>query len=438
MKNFRIVYILLIGLFLTSCSVQVKEAKKGVSKPVVKKTHTESYVSYNKIETKTKDIPSNEDTKETDIKDSKSVIKVIKYTLNESDKTYINQEAKILGIDIPDDQDIEFFVNYFTTTKKSFTENALKRANYFLPMVKRIFLQEGLPEELAYLAVIESGYNPYATSPANAAGIWQFIPSTAKRFGLRIDEYVDERRDPYKSTIAAAKYLKFLYNSFGSWELAIAGYNCGEKCIAKRLEASNSTSFKDIKNTLPSQTSEYVPRFFAILLIASNPEKYGLDTKSNVYDVVNFTADREIHLLDLSREKNIDYDILKFYNAHLKNDVAFEGINVNLPRLDTSSFDRRFITSPPPKLYANSKKISPKPDNTSEPKIEEENIASLITSKDKPEIVKTNYKKRVYTVVKGDTLYSIAKRFGVNVETLKKLNNLEDNNIRVGMELVIP
>lgn len=433
----RLIYIFFISFFLFSCSAQVKDLKKSyIYKQPKRTTLSDEFYSNKKTNKNLSDINKSPDTDS-----AKPIIDAIKYGLNESDKNYINQEAQILGINIPDDEDIEYFVNYFTTTKKSFTENALKRANYFLPMVKRIFIQEGLPQDLAYLAVIESGFNPYATSPANAAGIWQFIPSTAKRFGLRIDEYIDERRDPYKSTIAAAKYLKFLYNTFGSWELAIAGYNCGEKCVLKRLEASNTNSFKDIKYALPQQTMEYVPRFFAILLIASNPEKYGLDTRTNVYDIINFTADREINLTELSQEKKIDYDILKFYNAHLKTDIAFEGVNINLPRLDTLTFDRRFIASPPPKLYTINKDSNNKTQNTlnnSTERKEENIVISLIETKNNPEIIKTSYKRKIHIVNQGDTLYSIARKYSVDIETIKRLNNLEDNTIHVGMELVIP
>lgn len=434
MKLKVVVYFLLISFVLTSCSVQVRDVKT-TTKPPSKKTYSTVKLP-DTPKTKQSTNPIRED--KINYFDSKAIIEAVNYGLSESDKNYITQEAQILDIEVPRDEDVEYFINYFTTTKKSFTENALKRANYFLPMVKRIFLQEGLPQEIAYLAVVESGFNPYATSPSNAAGIWQFIPSTARRFGLRIDEFVDERRDPYKSTVAAAKYLKSLYSMFGNWELAIAGYNCGEKCVAKRLEAYNGITYKDIKDYLPSETREYVPRFFAILLIANNPEKYGLDTRSNIYDVINFTADKEINLLDLAKEKNIDYDILKFYNAHLKTDVAFEGININLPKIDTASFDRRFITSPPPKMYANNRKPRESPKTIPEPK-QENIVVSLIESdKDKPEIIKASYKVKKYIVKPGDTLYSIAKRYGTDVETIKRLNNLEDNTISVGMELTVP
>jgi len=442
-----IILFVLIGFLIQSCSVQVKEKRSSTFKDTYKPKTVVKDENKEKIESKTSE--------------SNNIKNKVLIAITEEDKNFVKKEVSALNMQIPDDKDIDYFIDYFTTTKKYFTENALKRANYFMPMVRKIFRQEGLPEELAYLAVVESGFNPFATSPANAAGIWQFIPSTGRRFGLRIDDYIDERRDPYKSTIAAAKYLKTLYSMFGSWELAIAAYNCGEKCIAKRLESSSATSFSEIKNILPSQTKEYVPKFFAILLIANNPEKYGLDVKTNIYDVINFTADREINLNDLAQEKKVEYDILKFYNAHLKKDIAFEGININLPKLDyAATFDRRFITTQPIAKNKTSenryvaKTSNPKPSTepaqtivsqTQPSKSENSNefLISLIKTSEKPEIVKTSYKpssnkENVYIVQKGDTLFSIARKFGVSVDVLRNLNNLEDNNIKVGQELLIP
>jgi membrane-bound lytic murein transglycosylase D len=443
---YKFIIFVLIGFLMQSCSVQVKEKRDSTFKDTYKPKTVVKNENKEKIEPKTSE--------------SNNTKNKVPIAITEEDKNFVKKEASALNMQIPDDKDIDHFIDYFTTTKKNFTENALKRANYFMPMVRKIFRQEGLPEELAYLAVVESGFNPFATSSMNAAGIWQFIPSTGRRFGLRIDDYIDERRDPYKSTIAAAKYLKTLYNMFGSWELAIAAYNCGENCVAKRLESSSATSFSEIKNILPSQTKEYVPRFFAILLIANNPEKYELDVKTNIYDVINFTADREINLNDLAQEKKVDYDILKFYNAHLKKDIAFEGININLPKLDYAvTFDRRFITTQPIAKNKTSenryvaKTSNSKPSTEPAPIVSQtqpsksenssESLISPIKTSEKPEIVKTSYttssnKENAYIVQKGDTLLSIARKFGISVDVLRIVNNLESDNIKVGQELLIP
>jgi membrane-bound lytic murein transglycosylase D len=168
------------------------------------------------------------------------------------------------------DKDVEYFVNRFKNTEKNIL-NALKKTD-LLAFIKRTFRQEGVPEELAYLAVIESGLNPTAKSPSNAAGIWQLMPNTARNFGLKVNKYVDERKDPYKSTRAAAKYLKSLYNTFGSWELAIASYNCGGGCVMNRLKSTSASSLSEIKHILPKQTKKYVSKFFAVLLIANGSD----------------------------------------------------------------------------------------------------------------------------------------------------------------------
>lgn len=434
-------FLLLVGLALSSCSVQVREAKTKSLPSDVKKTNR-TYNQQVAVKTTQQQIINREPViQKTDINGSEEIKSLIDYQLSKEDKEFLIRESKILSIPIPEDSDIEYFINYYTTTKKYFTENAFRRANYFLPMVRRVFRDEGLPEELAYLGIVESGFNPFATSPSNAAGIWQFIPSTGKRFGLTIDEYVDERRDPYKSTVAAAKYLKFLYNMFGSWELAIAGYNCGEKCVQKRADATGSYKFSDIKYALPKETMEYVPRFFAILLIAQNPQKYGLDINFNTYDMTTTQADRDVSIEEYAQFVGVDLDILRFYNAHFKKGLIITGYNVYTPRLDMA-FDKRFIYLPPQKPTSVADRNSNERTTTKpEPKKDHRDdnfILAILKSDTKPEIVKTTYKReKFYKVEKGDTLYSIARRFGVDVETLRKINNLQDDTIREGDVLLL-
>lgn len=421
-----LLYILFIiySFSLASCSVHVRDAKqKSITK-----------ISTTKKEPLQESKKKLQELKETKSDSGSDIAKLIDYQISKDEKSFLIKESKTLNIEIPpDDNDIAYFVSYYTTTKKYFTENAFKRANYFMPMVKRIFAQEGLPEELAYLAIVESGFNPFATSPLNAAGIWQFIPSTGKRFGLVINDYVDERRDPYKSTVAAARYLKSLYNIFGSWELAIAGYNCGEKCVQKRAENKGSYNFADIKYDLPKETMEYVPRFFAILLIAQNPQKFGIDTSSNLYDVATITAEKDISIEDFAMESKVDLDIFRFYNAHFRKGIILSGYNLNLPKLDTA-FDKRYIYLPPRENV-----ITKRPSKDVENKDVENNFVLAILKKDqKPNVIKTAFKKdKIYRVEKGDTLYSIARKFSIDVETLKRLNNLNDDTIKEGDVLIL-
>jgi membrane-bound lytic murein transglycosylase D len=174
-------------------------------------------------------------------------------------------------------KEVRAYLVYFTTDRKQTMRNYLSRSTRYLPMIREIFQEHGLPEDLAYLAMIESGFNPYAYSPAHASGMWQFISGTGRRYGLAVDSYVDERRDPVKSTHAAAKYLLDLYKQFGSWYLAAASYNCGEGRVAREINGSNHKNFWDLSDNrcLPTETKNYVPQMIAATIIAKNPEKFG-------------------------------------------------------------------------------------------------------------------------------------------------------------------
>jgi hypothetical protein len=172
---------------------------------------------------------------------------------------------------------VRAYLVYFSTERKEVIRRYLARSTRYLPMIKEVFQEAGLPEDMAYLAMIESGFNSKAYSPANASGMWQFIKGTGLRYGLTIDSYVDERRDPEKSTRAAAKYLLDLYKQFGSWYLAAASYNCGEARVQRELDQSTHKNFWELSANmcLPNETKNYVPQMIAATIIAKNPEKFG-------------------------------------------------------------------------------------------------------------------------------------------------------------------
>jgi hypothetical protein len=172
---------------------------------------------------------------------------------------------------------VRAYLVYFSTERKAVITRYLARSTRYLPMIKEVFREAGLPEDLAYLAMIESGFNNKATSPAAACGMWQFIKGTGLRYGLAIDSYVDERRDPEKATRAAANYLLDLYKQFGSWYLAAASYNCGEGRVQRELNQSNHKNFWELSanQCLPTETKNYVPQMIAATIIAKNPEKFG-------------------------------------------------------------------------------------------------------------------------------------------------------------------
>lgn len=177
---------------------------------------------------------------------------------------------------------VESFVTRFQTTLRAFFSRALARSSCYVPHMSSILEKEGVPRELAYLPLIESAFRPHAVSRAGAVGFWQFIPGTARRYGLRIDRYVDERRDPVRSTRAAARYLKDLHDLFGNWPLSLAAYNTGEQNIARILERKTIVDFWQMseRGYLVDETRDFVPEFVAALRIAEAPEAYGFDPPS--------------------------------------------------------------------------------------------------------------------------------------------------------------
>ena len=206
---------------------------------------------------------------------AKSGITGLDPSLEEALKNWEHQVK--FDVPIQMNKQVRAYLVYFSTERKAVITRYLARSTRYLPMIKEVFQEAGLPEDLAYLAMIESGFNNRAYSPAAASGMWQFIKGTGLRYGLTIDSYVDERRDPEKATRAAANYLLDLYKQFGSWYLAAASYNCGEGRVQRELNQSNHKNFWELSANmcLPTETKNYVPQMIAATIIAKNPEKFG-------------------------------------------------------------------------------------------------------------------------------------------------------------------
>ena len=221
---------------------------------------------------------------------------------------------------------VESYLRAFSRNQKSAFKTYLSRSGRYLPMMRRIFRERDLPQDLVYLALVESGFNPFARSPAEAVGIWQFIEGTARRYGLKVNDWVDERRDPEKATRAAAKYLQDLFTQFGCWYLAAAGYNAGEHRVERALGKNDDTTFWALAQNglLPRETCHYVPQFIAAALIARNPQKYGFDGVAYqgplVYEVVKVPGGT--NLRRVAQVLDLDYQDLKELNPELKSDQA--------------------------------------------------------------------------------------------------------------------
>jgi membrane-bound lytic murein transglycosylase D len=192
----------------------------------------------------------------------------------EADETVLNAPA-LEDITPQFNDDVYRYIDFFTGAGRSTFERWLKRSGRYMAMFRDVLRKEGLPPDLVHLVFVESGFNVHARSYAAAVGPWQFLRGTAKLFGLTVDQWVDERRDPEKSTVAAARYLKHLYSIFGDWPLALASYNAGEGTVLRAIKRQGTTNYWDLR--LPRQTEDYVPQFMAVLAISRDPRKYGFD-----------------------------------------------------------------------------------------------------------------------------------------------------------------
>lgn len=291
--------------------------------------------------------------------------------------------------------------------EKDFFRRALKRSGRYRSKIVAELKEAGLPEELSWLPLIESGFNVKALSRARALGLWQFIPSTGYKFGLKRDRFIDERMDPDKATLAAIAYLKELHNIFGDWTTVLAAYNCGEGRVLRVIKTQNVNyldNFWDLYERLPRETARYVPRFLATLHILNTPEKYGIDLAQIdpplVYETV--TIDRQIHLRDAAKVLGIPESTLRAMNPELRYKI-----------LPPASYGLKIPVGTSAQLLAQIDNIRP---------------ASL----PRPAYV-------YHRVRSGETLSTIARRYRTSVARIKRANNLRSSHfIRAGKRLKIP
>ena len=194
---------------------------------------------------------------------------------NAADEKVLNAPAKD-EIQPQMNADVYRYIDFFTGAGRSQFERWLKRSGRYMELFREVLHKEGLPSDLVHLVFVESGFNINARSVSHAVGPWQLLRGTARMFGLNVNKWVDERKDPEKSSVAAARYLKHLYSVFGDWPLALASYNAGEGTVLRAIRTQGTTNYWDLK--LPRQTEDYVPQFMAVLAIAHDPKKYGFDS----------------------------------------------------------------------------------------------------------------------------------------------------------------
>jgi membrane-bound lytic murein transglycosylase D len=231
-----------------------------------------------------------------------------------------------------DNPEVDDYVDTFATRSRGFFDRALWRGSRYLTSMTDILAREGLPTQLAYLPLIESGYQSHAVSRAGATGPWQFIRATGERYGLRIDSLVDERRDPIKSTEAAVRYLKDLHAMFGDWELSLAAYNVGEGRVAKLIERRGVNDYWTMRRFLPRETSEYVPKFLAAVRIAQAPGEYGFESPIlSLYEHETVRLERDLPLRTAAAFAGVPKAELVALNPALKRDLSPRGYDLRVP-----------------------------------------------------------------------------------------------------------
>ncbi len=320
----------------------------------------------------------------------------------DGDAAVLNRPA-VEDIELQMNADVLRYVAYFTGAGRSTFERWLKRSGRYMELFRSVLQKEGLPPDLVHLVFVESGFNVNARSYAAAVGPWQFMRATSQLFGLNVNQWVDERKDPEKATVAAARYLKHLYGIFGDWPLALASYNAGEGTVMRAIKHQGTTNYWELR--LPKQTEEYVPQFMAALAISRDPAKYGfadveLDDPMKFDEVaIKGTVD----LRSLARLAECSYEVLKELNPSARSAVVRGANGITTIRV---------------------------PEGKSE--VVQRNLAAGV------ELPSVNLTVR-HRVRRGETLRAIAEHYSVNAVELARINNLgRGRPLRRGMMLTVP
>jgi membrane-bound lytic murein transglycosylase D len=340
------------------------------------------------------------------------------FTLDElKGKTTDTTELDLPEVDLPLsdipltlNSKVEYFLYYFQTSGRQSFSRWLSRSSRYIPMMKEILKREGMPEDLVYVAMIESGFHLHARSWANAVGPWQFVSDTGRRYSLRIDQWVDERKDPVKATTAAALYLKELYGMFnGDWYLAAAGYNAGENKILRAINMYNTSDFWEISRGtyLKRETKEYVPKLLAAAIIAKDPARYGFSDIAYLpaieFETVKIPSRTDLELI--AKLSGTTYETIRELNPDLRHWCTppnYPGYDLKLPKGTRLQFELEYAKIPEDKRFTE-------------------------------KVLYTSFLAR-----KKDSLKSVAHRFGTSPEALCELNGLSKNSRIAGKKLVVP
>ncbi len=320
----------------------------------------------------------------------------------------------------------QMWIKYFTTKGKERLQRFINYGERYRPVVESTFEKYGLPKDLYYVGIIESGYQNRATSHAGAVGPWQFVKATARRYGLKVNRSIDERRNIYKSTEAAALYFQDLYNIFGSWELALAAYNAGEYGIIRRIRGANTREYYELsqRKIIPRETRNYVPKVLAVMDIFKNAHKYGLripSGESKFYtQTKSIKIQQGVHIATLAKSLKVPTQALLNLNQDIKARY--------IPRPGKNGFELI--------IPSNAKQTKQFLAYLAKNKSEKNVRRALASRKTQRRRSATHYE--YHQVRKNESLHSISKRYNVKLSSLKAANRLRRDTIYIGQKIKIP
>lgn len=372
--------------------------------------------------------------------------------LSYDDSVLVSRLSRIpTTIDLPLNDVTRQYIDKYSNRLKSSVSIMLGASNFYNPIFEDALEKYGLPLELKYLPVIESALRPSATSRVGAAGLWQFMPATGKRYGLELNTLVDERRDPIKSSDAAARYLRDLYGMFGDWSLAIAAYNCGEGNVQKAIIRSGNQENPDfwaVYNRLPGETRGYVPAFIAATYIMNYYCEHGIVPREATLPLESDTVvvRANVKFNQIASKCNVSVDELRSINPQYRQDIVPMGYTLRLPVSAVEDFlvKEDSIYGINPNIV-----VASRPANTTEAAVtgsEGEIVETVSTttsyntrssrssrnSRSRSSRNRQSSRAVNVTVKSGDTLSAIAKRNGTSVDKIRKLSGIKGDMIRPG------
>lgn len=426
-------YKILLILLITFTFILDNQAQNLIADTIIKSSIDSNLEAFTKDEIRKMDSMLNVWYIQNELINNKSVLSKLKddSTSFDNNDSLIYHRLKNIITEVPLSYNnrVKSFINLYSVQRKLSSSVILGLAQYYYPWMKAIFDKYNVPEEIVYITIIESALNPTAVSPAGATGIWQFMYGTGKLYGLEVNTYVDDRRDPYKATDAAARHFRDLYNIFNDWGLAISAYNCGAGNVRKAIQRSGGkTTFWGVCPYLPKETQNYFPAYIGALYMMSYHDQYGITpTKISIpLSVDTVMVHQKIHFGQIASVLGLEQKEIQTLNPQYKRNIIPGSTNEPYPlRLKNEDLLRFIDLQDSIAKYDYDKYFNPTND-----------LNKATTTVNGNTIVQTTPNKYHY-VRSGETLAKIASKYRVSVSYLKSINHLRSSSLRVGQRLLV-